>query len=129
MLHKNKFGDLLRFFCYHWLLPIAWAGMIFCFSSIPSLESGFAVSVDWTLRKIAHAGVYAMLAFLLFRALRDGQRMDTKKALLWASALALGYAFSDEFHQLYVPGRHGRLRDVGIDTIGIIGSWLLLRRK
>jgi VanZ family protein len=33
--------------------------------------------------------------------------------------LSLLYAFSDETHQLFVPGREGKLSDVGIDAIGI----------
>jgi VanZ family protein len=32
---------------------------------------------------------------------------------------AFGYALTDEFHQLLVPGRQGALRDVFIDLIGI----------
>jgi VanZ family protein len=33
--------------------------------------------------------------------------------------LAFAYACSDEYHQTFVDGRTGTVRDVGIDTIGI----------
>ena len=35
-----------------------------------------------------------------------------------ADALAAGFALTDEWHQLSVPGRDGNLRDVLIDTAG-----------
>ena len=44
----------------------------------------------------------------------------------------LVYALSDEFHQLFVPGRSGELRDVMIDTAaGVVGVCLayLIHRK
>src|SRR3989344_4405273 len=116
MIRNTKYEILNTVFLY-WIPVFAWAGVIFYFSSIPSLESGFAVSVDWALRKAAHIGVYAVLTLLIFRALHNGHNIEIKKALLWAAVFALGYALSDEFHQLYVPGRQGRLRDVGIDIV------------
>ena len=34
--------------------------------------------------------------------------------------VGLVYAISDEFHQTFIPGRSGELRDVLIDTTGVI---------
>jgi len=118
----------VKFFIF-WLPPVFWAGVIFYFSSIPSLESGLAVSVDWVLRKVAHMGVYAVLAALLFRAFRTGHATELKKAACFAAVFAIGYALTDELHQLYVPGRHGRLRDVGIDALGAALAVIALFRK
>ena len=40
---------------------------------------------------------------------------------------AIFYANTDEFHQLFVPGRTGRLLDIGIDSCGaLLGSLILL---
>jgi VanZ family protein len=39
--------------------------------------------------------------------------------VILSATLSLLYAFSDETHQLFVPGREGKLSDVGIDAIGI----------
>ncbi|MEF2639337.1 MAG: VanZ family protein, partial [Lachnospiraceae bacterium] len=41
-------------------------------------------------------------------------------------ALGVLYAASDEFHQLFVPGRSGQVRDVCIDSSGVMIGILLL---
>ncbi len=46
---------------------------------------------------------------------------------IYPTALSLCYAASDEFHQLFVPGRGGSIRDVAIDAIGIFGSYVVLK--
>jgi VanZ family protein len=46
--------------------------------------------------------------------------------LALAGPLSLLYAFSDEVHQLVVPGREGKLADVGIDAIGIMIGLLVI---
>src|SRR5262249_54217159 len=100
-----------------WLPILLWAGLIFALSSIPSLHSGLG-SWDLILRKCAHITEYAILAFLLRRALSTP----------WAAAAAFLYACSDEFHQSFVVGREGRPRDVAIDSIGIVIGLLAARR-
>jgi hypothetical protein len=50
-----------------WLPAVAWAGLIFAVSSIPSLSTGLGVW-DLVLRKLAHVTEYAVLGFLLARA-------------------------------------------------------------
>src|SRR3989344_6850085 len=115
----------LRFFFRYWLPVAAWAWLIFYLSSVPSLDSGLAETADWAFRKIAHVVVYAVLTFFVFRALRHGHSTQIKTALLGAGVFALLYAFSDEFHQRFTPGRHGRLHDVAVDAAGIIGVVLL----
>jgi hypothetical protein len=52
---------------FRWLPVLVWAGVIFAFSSIPSLNSGLG-SWDYVLRKGAHMTEYAILAVLLVRA-------------------------------------------------------------
>ena len=37
-----------------------------------------------------------------------------------------GFAVSDEFHQLFVPGRSGNIKDVFIDTAGSVSGILLV---
>jgi VanZ family protein len=101
-----------------WLPVALWAGVIFALSSVPSLGTGLG-TWDLVLRKCAHVGEYAVLAFLLARAL--GRE---------APALALGilYAASDEFHQAFVPGRHASPVDVAIDTLGLLAGLAVWRR-
>src|SRR5215210_7280419 len=101
-----------------WGPVVLWAAVIFALSSIPSLSSGLG-TWDLVLRKLAHSMEYAVLAFLLVRAL-----------LSEAPALAAGllYAASDELHQAFVRGRHASAVDVGIDAIGLLLGVLIWRR-
>ncbi len=101
-----------------WLPVVAWAGVIFALSSIPSLSTGLG-AWDYVLRKGAHTTEYAILAVLLVRAL--GRE---------APALAAGvvYAATDELHQHFVRGRHASPIDVGIDTVGLLLGLLAWQR-
>lgn len=100
-----------------WFPAILWMGVIFIFSSIPNLKTDF--KDDFILRKIAHAIEFAILALLLYRALFV-QNGSSRKAIIYALIVAVFYACSDEFHQLFIVGRHGSIKDVGIDSIGIL---------
>jgi VanZ family protein len=93
-----------------WLPVVLWAGVIFAFSSVPSLGSGLG-SWDLVLRKCAHATEYAILAALLLRA---------TGSFAWAFALTVAYAAADEVHQTFVRGRHGSPVDVAIDAAGAL---------
>lgn len=95
-----------------------------------------AESMQLLIRKNAHMGEYAFLAILLcFHFSYDS--LSTPNLNLWrwhlkrllpnsrkkqiiikVLLITSGYAASDEFHQLFVPGRAGRLSDVCIDSLG-----------
>jgi VanZ family protein len=102
-----------------WLPVLVWAGVIFAFSSIPSLNSGLG-TVDLVLRKLAHMTEYAILVALLVRA---------TGSYVWAFALTVAYAASDELHQHFVRGRHGSPLDVAIDAAGALIGVALLRSR
>lgn len=105
-----------------WLPVLAWAGVIFAFSSIPSLNSGLG-TWDTVLRKGAHMTEYAILACLLVRATGSAA---------WAFGLTVAYSATDEFHQTFVHGRHGSPIDVGIDAVGALiglGIWRRSRAR
>ena len=102
-----------------WIPVILWAGLIFGLSSIPSLGTGLG-TWDLVLRKLAHTAEYAVLGFLLLRAL--GSELP-------AFAAGFAYAATDELHQHFVPGRHGALYDVAIDAFGVLLGVLALRRR
>ena len=105
-----------------WLPVFIWAGLIFYLSSIPSLKSDF--EYDFLLRKIAHVVEYFILTFLLLRAFKGSFEMNGFYLFLFPAALSLCYAASDEFHQLFVPGRGGAIEDVLIDAVGVFGFYL-----
>jgi VanZ family protein len=105
-----------------WIPVILWAGVIFAFSSIPSLGTGLGVW-DLLLRKLAHAAEFGLLAVLVYRA--SG---SLPVAFVGASA----FAATDEVHQLFVRGRTGSPLDWLVDTAGIaiaLGLVLLRERR
>ena len=114
----------------HWIWVVLWAGLIFILSSIPRLESG--LEQDFLLRKLAHIFEYFVLTILLYSALSNHYIYKKQKppphrqALLFVLLLAVFYALSDELHQTFVLGRSGNLRDVAIDSVGILAATLLL---
>lgn len=123
---------LFRLFIFYYLPVFLWAGVIFYFSSIPSLKTDFDSLWDFILRKTAHLTEFAILSVLIFRMLwrtargwkgllKESARFKIyfKVILLVCLILNVLYAISDEFHQSFVIGRTSSLRDVGIDSIGI----------
>ncbi len=104
---------------------ILWAGVIFSLSGIPYLKSNF--QCDFILRKMAHITEYFILTFLLYRALRNSFNLTGFYLPVFLASLSLLYAVTDEFHQVFVAGRHGCARDVLIDSIGILGFYLVSR--
>ncbi|HEV8249015.1 MAG TPA: VanZ family protein [Gaiellaceae bacterium] len=100
-----------------WLPVVAWAAVIFAISSVPSLGTGLGVW-DLVLRKLAHVTEYAVLGFLLARAV----------PLSPAFLIGVLYATSDELHQTFVAGREGTPRDVAVDALGVAIGLLAHRR-
>jgi hypothetical protein len=111
-----------------WLPPIIWSGLIYYLSSIPGLNSGLGVW-DLILRKIAHMTEFGILAALLIRGLRNTWRwLAPAGVFILAGTLSLAYAFSDEVHQAFVPGRGPSLHDVAFDGAGIVIALWIMRR-
>jgi VanZ family protein len=109
-----------------WAPPLALMALIFFFSAQPSLDSGLGW-IDHVGRKLVHAGEYALLCFLWWRALRTV--MDRVRALYPAFAIAVAYAATDEFHQRFVTGRHSTWVDVLIDSMGAALAALIVYRS
>lgn len=80
-------------------------------------------SLQNVVRKSAHfiaymiLGILSLLLFSEFKSLKD--------SAIYAFMLSVIYAASDEFHQLFVPGRSGQIRDVAIDSLGALTGILL----
>ena len=111
-----------------WGYVIAWMSVIYYFSDQPDLHSALPSSWDSVLRKIAHVAEYFVLSFLLFRALVLIP-VARRTALLGALVMTLAYALSDEWHQHFVAGRQGSLRDVLVDSLGYVVFWFLQRSR
>ena len=72
--------------------------------------------------KLAHLAVFAVLAYAL--GLLSGQRGG--RMLLFAVAGALFIGALDEWHQMFLPGRHAGWDDLAADAIGsLLGAALL----
>jgi VanZ family protein len=107
------------------LPAVAYAALLFWASSksrlpLPDIGLGFE-------DKIAHLLAYAVLAWLVHRALSKPRRL-TASVLSTAWLLSAGYALSDELHQRFVPGRQCDLWDLAFDVVGITLTLVLLGR-
>lgn len=124
-----------------WLLPLLWMVVIFSGSGdaasaqhssllfVPLMHWLFpwmtAARIDdchHLFRKCGHLSEFAILALLLWRAVRRAcpgreRGWDWRRAGLSLLGVLL-YAASDEFHQTFVPGRCGQVSDVFIDLGG-----------
>jgi VanZ family protein len=96
-----------------WWPSLLMMALIFAFSSVPSVEMPNFGSWDYAVKKGGHALEYGLLALMYRRSLSPERNVNLRAWLL-----ALGYSFTDEFHQSLVPGRHPSLIDIGIDAFG-----------
>lgn len=117
-----------------WILLIIWMVFIFYMSScngeVSSNQSGTIASVlrfifgvkysdvlIFIIRKCAHVSEYFILGILVINLV---SKYYVKHCYLISFVVCVLYASSDEFHQLFVPGRSGLVRDVFIDLIGVL---------
>lgn len=142
------------------ILTILWMAVIFFFSSQPGGESslvsgtvrkiivefiewlfsghppGFIGAIilnsDHIVRKTGHVVEYAILGVLVVN-LTHGLRIRMYFPV--SALICFLYAASDEFHQVFVPGRGPMVSDVMLDTAGALAGMglftaiVLLRRR
>jgi VanZ family protein len=101
----------------------------------PQISFATLNAIQFGIRKLGHLTEYAILAMLLWRALRSGTRWQMKMSILFlVAALACAiFAASDEFHQSFVPSRTPSPHDVMIDIcgafLGLAVCWMFARRE
>ena len=76
---------------------------------------------------IGHFGEYGLLA-LAWRWALIRQWPDLRRPAWIALAVTLAFAFSDEYHQSFVPGRFPDLLDILTDLAGAVTALLLWGR-
>ena len=84
-----------------------------------------------TVRKTAHFVIYLILGLLVINLAYE-YNLKVKELLIISILFCMFYACTDEFHQLYIRGRSGEIKDVLLDTFGsIIGifSYYLIKKK
>jgi len=99
----------------YWDPAWAWAELIAYLSHIPSLAAGASGVCDLIVPKIGPVGEFAMLTFVVRRALR-AHGLASLRVLIRSGIWALGFATSDASRQSFILDREGALHDVLIDT-------------
>ena len=82
-------------------------------------------TVTFIVRKCAHFSIYTLLGILLMN-LANTFDISTKRKILICVLFGILYASSDEFHQSFVGGRSPEVRDVCIDTCGVLFGNILV---
>ena len=108
--------------------PVAlYAAVIFYASAQP--DAALPGVFDVLAEQAIHPIEYTVLGILIVRALAGGlpARIPLATALLGVT-LTTAYGLTDEFHQMFVPGRFADWNDVMADaiggTIGAVVCWL-----
>ena len=70
------------------------------------------------VRKTAHLSIYAILGILTANFTLTIPNKKTYQIIIMTLAFCFFYAITDEFHQTFIAGRSGEIRDVLIDTTG-----------
>ncbi|MBP2639663.1 MAG: phosphotransbutyrylase [Firmicutes bacterium] len=145
-----------------WMLVFFWAILIFFLSAQPAETSnqsslrvtelivvtvakvvapdidaeklaGIVKHFNNLVRKLAHSGLYFVLGLLLVCAAAKMGVTSECKLYTLTFLFCLLYSVTDEFHQIFVPGRSGQISDVIIDAsgaaVGIGICWLVQRIK
>ena len=83
------------------------------------------------VRKGAHFTEYMILGGFLVPAVKEWMAVDTtpvpvvrERITAWLAGTL--YAVTDEIHQSFVPGRSCELRDIGIDSCGVLTGVLIV---
>ena len=146
----------LRAFLKYWLPPLIWMAVIFSASAdskstehssryfepllrwlFPQMSPEHIGQIHYAFRKFCHLAEYAVLAWLLWRAIRKPDKKNLRP-WNWAEAgVALSivflYAATDEFHQAFVPTRTAQVSDVFVDACGgaaaLFALWIFGRRR
>lgn len=71
--------------------------------------------LHYAVRKAAHMTLYFLLGVAFVNA---WWQSGLSRACLVGFCCTVAYAITDEFHQLFVPGRSGEITDVLIDALG-----------
>lgn len=127
-----------------WAALLLWMIIIFVYSSKNGTESDKqsalviyvfnALGIDlnsmlgdlatFIVRKTAHFTEYLVLFLLAYNTFKN--YLNKRSAIIYSIILTFGYACTDEIHQLFVPGRTGKFRDVLIDTSGSIFGGIVI---
>lgn len=136
------------------ILTIGWMGLIFFLSGQNAIESSnlsgsiietvlkffwadfeklplaeqteILEGLQFIVRKCAHAALYFVLGLFASLSLSTYSSPPALLRAFFSQVICGVYAASDEYHQLFIAGRSGELRDVIIDCIGSLVAVILV---
>lgn len=111
---------------WYWGPTLVWMGLIFFLSSRMSVEVSSVYAIQFLVFKSLHIIEFGMLTLLLYRSLKNTRGGEIWQNMYLAWLYAIAYAVTDEVHQMFIPTREGRMRDIGIDIVGITLVILIL---
>ena len=155
---KKNLKDIFLFVIFL-ILVLFWMGVIFKFSSAngekstgtsrSSLEKiitlfnknidkerldEIVIKYDVVLRKFTHFSGYlvgGVLLYFMYFYLNKLVNYKLKYIKMYSVVTGSIYAMTDELHQHFVPGRSGEIKDVLLDSSGVITGvflvWLLFK--
>lgn len=77
------------------------------------------------IRKSAHFFIYAVLGFFSYGFVNTYKISMRRITFLFSWGFCIFYAATDEFHQLFISGRSGMLKDVVLDSVGAVTGILV----
>ena len=102
----------------------------------------YSANVQKIVRKNAHYFLYMIGGVILsvFFCVNSIKRVNKNKSnekeiaiikkdktIFYAIIVGIIYAFTDEFHQKFVPGRTSSLKDVLVDSLGVITGGIIIK--
>lgn len=110
-----------------WLPPALWAAFLLVLTSLPGDAVPEVGDVPPGTDKLVHAVLYAVLGWLVARAISH-PRHPAGSFILIMLGLAV-FAALDEWHQAFIPGREPNVMDWVADVSGaMIGAGLGAQR-
>jgi VanZ family protein len=103
-----------------WLFTISYMGIIFYVSS---LKSHLLPNLTGGVDKAIHVIAYSLLAYMSYFSLRKSGAV--RHAFLVSFIFTVIYGFTDELHQLFIPGRIASIGDLIADSFGALSGCLL----
>ena len=98
---------------------LAYAGLIFLFSSISTLP--YVIPSFFGFDKLAHFSEYYVFGCLICRwLLAERNHFANRHSFALTIVIGTCYGLSDEWHQSFVPGRHATLWDALYDALGVV---------
>lgn len=98
-----------------WIITACIACTIFYISSLSFAGGGS--SIGNYKATLYHIGIFFFLALFLAISLAKGKN---KKSIILSVLIAVIYGALDEFHQSFVPSRNSSIKDIYLNSFGIL---------